>query len=120
MVIDAIAILVFATPISRAYTADVSLAALIASLMWICSLVLVPDGTQVVTASALRARSDNWFPTFSHILAYAVVMPVLGYWLAEHQQLGVAGLLFAIFWASVVSAGVLIARWWALAGKKQA
>jgi hypothetical protein len=42
-------------------------------------------------------------------------MPVLGYWLAERQGMGVAGLLFAIFWASVVSAGVLLARWWALA-----
>ena len=94
-------ILFFAEPIGRAYTADVALAALIASLMWIAALVLLPDGTQVVAASALRARGDNWFPTFSHILAYAVVMPVLGYWLAEHQGMGVAGLLFAIFWSSV-------------------
>jgi multidrug resistance protein, MATE family len=117
MVIAAVLILVFATQISRAYTADVELAALIASLMWICALVLTPDGTQVVAASALRARSDNWFPTFSHILAYAIVMPILGFWLAEHQGLGVAGLLFAIFWSSVVSAGVLLLRWWALANR---
>ena len=75
---------------------------------------MTPDGAQVVTASALRARGDNWFPTFSHILAYAVVMPVLGYWLAEHQGMGVAGLLFAIFWASVLSAAVLLLRWWGL------
>ncbi|MBL8542886.1 MAG: MATE family efflux transporter [Hyphomonadaceae bacterium] len=117
MLIAAVAILVFAHPIGRAYTADPALAALIASLMWVAALVLTPDGTQVVTASALRARGDNWFPTFSHILAYAVVMPVLGYWLAEHQGMGVAGLLFAIFWSSVVSAGVLVLRWWALAKK---
>ena len=104
--------------IDRAYTADIALSAMIASLMWVCALVLLPDGTQVVTASALRARSDNWFPTFSHILAYAVVMPVLGYWLAEHQGMGVAGLLFAIFWSSVLSAAVLLLRWWAIAGKQ--
>ncbi len=114
MVIAAIAITVFAAQIGRAYTADTTLAALIASLMWIAALVLHPDGAQVVTASALRARGDNWFPTFSHILAYAVVMPVIGYWLAEHEGMGVAGLLFAIFWSSVVSAGVLLVRWWAL------
>lgn len=118
MIAAAIIILVFATQIGRAYTADAGLAALIASLMWICSLALLPDGTQVVTASALRARSDNWFPTFSHILAYAVVMPVLGYWLAEHQGMGVAGLLFAIVWSSVVSAAVLLLRWWAIAGRQ--
>jgi MATE family multidrug resistance protein len=115
MWIAAALIFAFAPQIGRAYTADVSLAALISSLMWICCLVLTPDGAQVVTSSALRARGDNWFPTFSHILAYAGVMPVLGYWLAEHQHMGVAGLLFAIFWSSVVSAAVLIARWWVLA-----
>jgi multidrug resistance protein, MATE family len=115
MILAAVIILVFAEPIGRAYTADVALASLIASLMWIAALVLHPDGAQVVIASALRARGDNWFPTFSHILAYAVIMPVLGFWLAEREGLGVAGLLFAIFWASVASAGVLILRWWALA-----
>ena len=117
MIIAAIAIFVFATPIGHAYTADVQLAALISSLIWISALVLHPDGAQVVTASALRARGDNWFPTFSHILAYAVVMPLLGYWLAEHLRMGEPGLLFAICGASVLSAGVLLLRWWAIADK---
>lgn len=117
MLIAAAVILVFSEPIGRAYTADLALSALIASLMWICAIALLPDGTQVVAASALRARSDNWFPTFSHILAYAVVMPVIGYWLAEHEGMGVAGLLFAIFWSSVLSAAVLLARWWTIADK---
>jgi MATE family, multidrug efflux pump len=111
MLIMAGLIVTFAAPIGRLYTADASLAALIASFMWIAALVLTPDGAQVVTASALRARGDNWFPTFSHILAYAVVMPVLGYWLAERQGQGVAGLLLAIAWSSLLSAGVLIGRW---------
>lgn len=117
MVIMAVLILAFAQPIGRAYTADVALATFIASMMWIAAIILHPDGAQVVVASALRARGDNWFPTFSHILAYAAVMPVLGYWLAERQSMGVAGLLFAIFWSSVLSAAVLILRWWALARK---
>lgn len=78
---------------------------------------LHPDGAQVVAASALRARGDNWFPTFSHILAYAIVMPLLGFWLAETRGMGVAGLVLAIFWASVLSASVLLLRWWALARK---
>jgi MATE family multidrug resistance protein len=115
MIVMAALIVAFSREIGRAYTADVELAALLASLMWIAALILHPDGAQVVTASALRARGDNWFPTFSHIAAYAVVMPVLGFWLAERQGMGVTGLLFAIFWASVVSAGVLILRWRALA-----
>jgi MATE family multidrug resistance protein len=117
MLISAVAIFVFAVPIGHAYTADLELAALISSLIWICALVLHPDGAQVVTASALRARGDNWFPTFSHILAYAGVMPILGYWFAEHMGMGVAGLLFAIAASSVVSALVLLLRWWAIADK---
>jgi MATE family multidrug resistance protein len=115
MIVAAMAIFVFAVPIGHAYTADVQLAGLISSLIWICALVLHPDGAQVVTASALRARGDNWFPTFSHILAYAVVMPALGYWFAEHLHLGVAGLLFAILLSSLLSGGVLLLRWWAVA-----
>ncbi len=114
MLIAAVLILVFAAPIGRAYTADVELAALIASMMWVCALVLTPDGGQVVAASALRARGDNWFPTFSHILSYAVVMPLLGFWLAEREGMGVAGLVLAIFWSSVLSVSILLARWWAL------
>jgi MATE family multidrug resistance protein len=120
MLASAVTILLLAEPIGRAYTADVALAALIASLMWVAALVLVPDGTQVLTASALRARGDNWFPTFSHILAYAIVMPVLGYWFAEREGMGVAGLLFAIFWASILSASVLVLRWWALTQRSEA
>jgi len=114
MILAATAILIFAEPIGRGYTADLSLAALIASLIWIAALVLHPDGAQVVIASALRARGDNWFPTFSHIAAYAVAMPILGFWLAEIEGQGVAGLLFAIFWSSVLSAAVLLVRWWIL------
>lgn len=114
MILAALIIVSFSAEIGRAYTSDATLAALIGSLMWLCALVLHPDGAQVVAASALRARGDNWFPTWSHIFAYAVVMPVLGYWLAERQGMGVAGLLWAIFWASVASALVLLLRWWAL------
>jgi MATE family multidrug resistance protein len=111
MVICAAGFLAFPNLIGRAYTADLALAGIIAAHIWICALMLAPDGAQVVAASALRARGDNWFPTFSHIAAYAVAMPVLGYWLAEREGMGVAGLIFAIFWASLLSAGVLVARW---------
>jgi multidrug resistance protein, MATE family len=105
------AVSVFPNMIGRVYTADLSLAALTAAYLWIVALVFVPDGVQVVAASGLRARGDNWFPTFSHILAYAVVMPPLGYFLAEYKGMGVEGLIFAIFGASLVSAAVLVARW---------
>lgn len=103
-------LLLFAAPISHAYTANPSLAGTIAGLIWLVSLILLPDGGQVVAAAALRARSDNWFPSASHLVAYAVVMPGLGYFFVEVQRRNVPGLMLAIFWASVLSFAVLGAR----------
>lgn len=103
-------VVVLRAGISRAYTADPALAAACAALFPLLAAILAPDGAQVVAAGALRARGDNWFPTASHLLAYALVMPVLGYLWSERAGLGVAGLLWAGLAASVLSAGVLIAR----------
>lgn len=114
MVASSILVMLFATQIGRAFTADVSIALMVAALAPVAAIVTVPDGGQVVASQALRARGDNWFPTFSHILAYAAVMPPLAFWLAEVNGQGVAGLMLAIFWASVLSFGVLLARFWML------
>jgi MATE family multidrug resistance protein len=96
--------------LGRAYTADASLAALVASLVPLTLAITLPDGGQVVAAAALRAQSDNWFPTGSHVFAYALVMPALAYYLAERAQQGVAGLMHAIFAASALSVAVLTLR----------
>lgn len=101
--------------IARAYTADAALAALVAGQLLWAAAILAPDGGQVVAASALRARGDNWAPTANHVFAYAVVMPPLGYYLAEVLGQGVAGLMAAICVASIVSVSVLCARQWVLA-----
>ena len=103
-------IALFAQPIGRAYSADPVLIAAVAALMPIASLILAPDGGQVVVAAALRGRGDNWFPTASHVFAYIVVMPPLAFWLGEVQRRGVAGVMEAILAASAISVGVLIAR----------
>jgi MATE family multidrug resistance protein len=96
--------------IAHAYTADASLAVLVASLVPLVAAITLPDGGQGVAAAALRAQSDNWFPTGSHLLAYAVIMPALGYELAERAQHGVAGLLQAILAASILSVTLLSLR----------
>jgi MATE family multidrug resistance protein len=110
MLLCAAAIVLLREAIGRAYTADAQLAQVVSALLPLVALVLVPDGGQTVTASALRAQGDNWFPTGSHLLAYALVMPALGYWLGEHEGQGVAGLLSAILMASALSAGILVLR----------
>lgn len=112
----ALAFLAAAPQLGAAFTADPVLAAKVAGLVWLAALVLPPDGGQVVAASVLRARGDNWFPTASHIVSYVLVMPPLAFWLAEAFGRGVGGLLEAIFWASVLSVGLLIGRWAVLTG----
>lgn len=114
MLLIGCALLLFPHAIASVYTADLRLVSLVAGLMPLAAAVIVPDGGQAVAAAALRAHRDNWFPTASHVLAYAVVMPVLGITLAELQHLGTAGLLQAIAWASVLSVAVLVARLHAL------
>jgi MATE family multidrug resistance protein len=106
----ALVIVLFRGSISRAYTADLTLAAACAALVPLLAVNVLPDGGQVVAAAGLRAQGDNWFPTYSHLLAYALVMPALGFWWAEQLAHGVAGLLWAIFAASVLSVSVLVAR----------
>jgi MATE family multidrug resistance protein len=110
MLLCGLAIVLCRDAIGSAYTADPQLARVVAALLPWIALVILPDGGQTVAASALRAQGDNWFPTGSHLLAYAVVMPVLGFWLAEHEAQGVAGLLSAMLTASALSVGVLVLR----------
>lgn len=97
-------------PISRAYTADLAIAGLVAAAMPAAAAALIPDGGQGVIAQSLRARGDNWFPTGSHVLSYVLVMPPLGWFLGERLERGVGGIIEAIVWASVLSSGVLAAR----------
>lgn len=117
MLVAALLASAFAWPIARAFTPDPAIGAVVVGAMLAAALALPPDGGQVVAAQALRAKGDNWFPTASHILAYAVVMPALAFWLAEIQGGGVGGLIWAIFWASVLSVGVLMGRLWFLRGR---
>lgn len=116
MLVVGVLVFALAGPIARAFTANVSLAGVVAGLMWLAALGMFPDGGQVVAAGALRARGDNWFPTASHLLAYAVVMPALAYWLSEGLGQGVTGLMLAILASSVLSCSVLSLRLWWMRG----
>lgn len=98
--------------VAGAYTPDRALQALIIAATPAAALALIPDGAQVVLAQTLRASGDNWFPTGSHLLSYVLVMPPLGWLLAEHWGRGATGLLEAILWASILSALVLGLRQW--------
>jgi MATE family multidrug resistance protein len=110
MLLIGVALVVFQRSIASAYTTDVQVVSLVAGLMPLAAASIIADGGQAVASAALRAHRDNWFPTASHVFAYACVMPGLGLLLAEVRGLGVLGLLHAILWASVLSVAVLLYR----------
>lgn len=103
-----------AAMIASAYTGNpLTLAMAIPALALSC-LMYFPDSLQVVTAQALRARGDVWLPTSTHLTSYIVIMMPLAWWLAIPRGLGIMGLVWAVVIASVVSAGLLLARFWML------
>jgi MATE family multidrug resistance protein len=100
--------------LASAYTANpLTLAMAIPALALSC-LMYFPDSLQVVTAQSLRARGDVWLPTGTHLTSYIVIMMPLAWWLAIPRGMGIIGLVWAVVIASVVSAGLLLARFWML------
>jgi MATE family multidrug resistance protein len=101
--------------IAQAYTADAATVAMAGPALALCCLFFLPDGLQVVTAQALRARGDVLVPTFTHLASYILVMLPLGYVLALPMHMGLTGVVFAVIVASFVAAGLLLGRFWLLA-----
>ena len=100
--------------IAAAYTSNpMTLAMAIPALALSC-LMYLPDSLQVVTAQALRARGDVWLPTGTHLTSYILLMMPLAWWLAIPRHMGVVGIAWAVVIASVVSALLLLLRFWRL------
>jgi MATE family multidrug resistance protein len=113
-VVVSLAIWPAAQLIVSAYTRDPNLIALAAPAMVLACLIFLPDCLQVVAAQALRARGDILLPTATHMATYVGVMMPLAYLLAIPMGLGVPGLVWAIVIASLMSAGLLLGRFWLL------
>lgn len=99
-----------AEPIARAYTHDPAVVAVAAGALVLSCLFFVVDGLQVVAAQALRAAGDVWLPTVLHLISYALIMLPLGWLFALPLGGGVNGIVWSVILASVVSAGLLCAR----------
>ena len=78
--------------------------------MALASAMVLPDAIQVVVAQTLRARGDVWMPTATHFLSYVLVMSPLSWWLAIPAGMGVNGIVLGVILASLLSAGLLLAR----------
>lgn len=104
-------------PIAGLYTRDAAALALTVPALLFCSLLFAPDALQVVVAQALRARGDVWPPTFTHLASYILVMTPMAYVLAIPMHMGLMGLIWGINVSGVVSAGLLLGRFWMLSRK---
>jgi MATE family multidrug resistance protein len=102
------------TAIAGAYTADPALLGAASAAVGLAALFFCPDAVQVVAAQALRARGDVLAPTLTHIASYALVMLPLGWFLAVPLHQGLNGAVLAVILASLMSAGLLLARFWML------
>ena len=100
--------------IAAAYTSDGALLTTASAGVGLAGLFLLPDAIQVVTAQALRARGDVLAPTLTHIASYALVMLPLGWLLAVRLHQGLNGAVLAVILASLMSATLLLGRFWTL------
>jgi multidrug resistance protein, MATE family len=97
------------------YTSDPAAIALAGGALALSAIFYLPDGLQVVTAQALRARGDVLVPSGTHLASYIAVMLPLAYVLAIPLGWGLIGIVTAAIIASYVSAGLLLGRFWMLA-----
>jgi MATE family multidrug resistance protein len=100
--------------LSTAYTGNPLTLAMAVPALVVSCLMYFPDSLQVVTAASLRARGDVWLPTGTHLTSYILVMMPLAWWLAIPRGLGIIGIAWAVVIASVISAVLLLVRFWML------
>ncbi|WP_439533582.1 MATE family efflux transporter [Polymorphobacter sp.] len=98
--------------LAAAYTRESQVQAMAAAALLLSCLFFVADGLQAVGAQALRAQSDVWLPTVTHVASYVLVMMPLAWFLAIPMGLAVNGLVAAIILASLMAALLLWARFW--------
>jgi len=98
--------------LAAAYTLDPEVQVMVASALLLSCLFFVADGLQIVAGQALRARSDVWLPTATHILSFILVMMPLAWFLAIPMELAVEGLVWGIVAASLIAASLLWTRFW--------
>jgi len=105
--------------LAMVYTTQPAAIALAAGGLVVASVFLLPDGLQVVTAQALRARGDVLAPTLTHLTSYLVLMMPLAWLLAIRLGHGLNGIVWACVIASFVSAILLAGRFWMLERRRR-
>jgi MATE family multidrug resistance protein len=103
--------------IAGGYTTNPTVIAMGVEGLLLACLFFIPDCLQVVAAQSLRARGEVWLPTATHMVSYGLVMAPLAWFLAIPMHMGLPGILWGIILASLMSAGLLLGRFWMLRGR---
>jgi MATE family multidrug resistance protein len=96
--------------ISRFYSHDPHLLPNVRMGLLLSCWFFIPDGLQVVASQALRARRDILAPTIIHYVSYGAIMLPLGFVFSITLNWGVAGLVWAVVAASLISGTFQTAR----------
>lgn len=117
-----LSVLIFLAPdlVASAYSRDPGLKALVVPALLLSCLFFMADGAQVVSAQALRARGDAWWPTGMHFLSYILVMLPLAWYLGVARGGGLVGIVHAVILGSLLSAAGLMLRFRALGDRMAA
>ncbi|MGA9658172.1 MAG: MATE family efflux transporter [Asticcacaulis sp.] len=103
-------VLLFSGVIARLYSDDQMLLPTVQAGLLLSCLFFVPDGLQVVSSQALRARKDVLFPTIVHYISYGAIMLPLGFVFCLTLGWGISGLIWAIVVASFIAGTCQTAR----------
>ena len=105
----------FGLPLASLYTDDPVVLSLTVSLLTICGIILVFDGTQAVLMGALRGVADVWVPPGMQLVAWWGVTVPIAYMLAFVLDIGVNGLMWGILAGALCASALLGARFLAVA-----
>ena len=105
MVLSALLLLTFPLALSRAYTNDLAVVAVTATIIPVAGLFQVFDGTQAVTASVLRGAGDTRIP---------MLLTMAGFWVVGIPTSAVLGLTLGwgvrgLWWGFVVGLAAVAA-----------
>ncbi len=100
----------FSGDLAAGYTRDPAVRIAAAAALLLSCGFFVGDGLQVIGAQSLRSQNDIWMPTVTHFVSYTLVMIPCAYVFGFVWGGGVPGIVWALIVASVVSAGLLGAR----------
>jgi MATE family multidrug resistance protein len=92
------------------YISDQSVIELTSMLLIMAAFFQLSDGTQVVTAGALRGLQDVKIPSLLIFVAYWVIALPLGYWLAFPMQMGPTGIWIGLSTGLTLTATAMVIR----------